>query len=419
VNSSGGDNGTDPASIPTASEVVIATLEEFVDVDEAGAQPLLGDDDNSLIPEGSDVMLYGNGGAGKTTLSIDLACHLAAGDDWLTISIPRPVRVLIIENEGPRPLLRRKLRRKKEAWQGSPLAGRVSVFVRPWGEFSFSTAEWRANLAQIVREREIDVVVAGPLTRLGMDVSGTLAEVTAFMRQIEQVRKLCERPPAVILIHHENKGGQVSGAWEGAGDTLLHVQAAGNGHTVVFVQKARWDSVRTQTTVKLSWADGESFSLEGDRDHKAEIEALLAEHPWLTAKQIAAPKDSDPPGIGAGVDKVKAILNTDPERFEARTGEDAQAVGRHPNATVFALRRLTSCPRSHESDGPKSDFLGGGGKTSDSDSPLKRVRRMNHTPDASDASDLGREVTPSKDPPQQDESAFIRHGLRALGEGDS
>ena len=32
------------------------------------------------------------------------------------------------------------------------------------------------------------------------------------------------RPVDFVLIHHENKGGKVSGAWEGAGDTLLHVQ---------------------------------------------------------------------------------------------------------------------------------------------------------------------------------------------------
>ena len=45
----------------------------------------------SLIPEGGDVMIYGDGGASKTTLGIDLACHLAAGDDWLGIAVPRPV----------------------------------------------------------------------------------------------------------------------------------------------------------------------------------------------------------------------------------------------------------------------------------------------------------------------------------------
>ena len=45
----------------------------------------------TLIPEGGDVMVYGDGGAGKTTLCLDLACHLAAGDDWLGIPVAAAV----------------------------------------------------------------------------------------------------------------------------------------------------------------------------------------------------------------------------------------------------------------------------------------------------------------------------------------
>ena len=56
------------------------TLDAFVEVVEPGAEALLGEADEALIPEDGDVMVYGDGGAGKTTLCIDLACHLAAGD---------------------------------------------------------------------------------------------------------------------------------------------------------------------------------------------------------------------------------------------------------------------------------------------------------------------------------------------------
>ena len=35
-------------------------------------------------------MFYGDGGAGKTTLAIDLAFHLAAGEDWLGIPVRGP-----------------------------------------------------------------------------------------------------------------------------------------------------------------------------------------------------------------------------------------------------------------------------------------------------------------------------------------
>ena len=100
-------------------DVSVVSLEEFAAVDEPGAAALLGGEDDALIPEDGDVMIYGNGGAGKTTLAVDLACHLGAGKDWLGIPVPRPARVLLIENEGPRALFRKKLRRKLDAWEGS------------------------------------------------------------------------------------------------------------------------------------------------------------------------------------------------------------------------------------------------------------------------------------------------------------
>jgi hypothetical protein len=392
------ESGSNGAATP-AFELTVVTLEKFVETDEPGARPLLGDADHALIPEGGDAMLYGNGGTGKTTLSIDLAFHLAAGDDWLRIPVPQSVRVLIIENEGPRPFLRKKLRCKLDAWQGSQLEERLSVFERPWGEFSFSTREWRIGLAETIRQRQIDLIIAGPLTRIGMDEKGTLQEVAAFMTLVKHVRELCGRLLTVVLIHHENKGGSVSGAWEGAGDTLLHVQAAGNGHTLVLVQKARWDSARTQTTLKLAWADGESFELEGDRDYGAEIEALLIECPALTAKQIAAPRKDG--GIGAKIETVKATLDATPETFESRTGDAAKALGRHPNAIVWNVRGLSPSPETVETDGQKSDSAGIRGGTSDSDSPLRESdvwSPYSYDPDIPPGSVSNPRDTPEPDP---------------------
>jgi len=82
----------------------------------------------------------------------------------------------------------------------------------------------------------------------------------------------------VILIHHENKGGQVSGAWEGAGDTLFHVQGQGHGRTRLYVQKARWSSSHHATALTLLWTEGEGFAVEDKRepDDAAIAEAILA-----------------------------------------------------------------------------------------------------------------------------------------------
>jgi hypothetical protein len=78
------------------------------------------------------------------------------------------------------------------------------------------------------------------------------------------------------------------------------------------------------------------------RDLGAEVEALLAERGWLTASEIANPKEKG--GIGANRDSVLDELEAEPERFISRTGEAAKEVGRHPSATVWNLAQASEQP---------------------------------------------------------------------------
>jgi hypothetical protein len=236
--------------------------ESFAAVDEASAEPLLGDDENTVLAAGGAAVYYGDGGAGKTTLGLDRACHYCAGHEWLGLAVPRPLRVLWIENEGPRGKFRRKVRAKLAAWDGPPLDGRLHVLSTPWARFTFAKGQMRAELVEILRRLEIDVVVAGPVARLGAEGGGTPKEIQAFVDLLELVRAELGRPLAYELIHHENKAGGVSGAWEGATDTLVHVQARGHGHTALAWKKARWASEIHGKTWKLDWADGERFKVD-------------------------------------------------------------------------------------------------------------------------------------------------------------
>ena len=250
--------------------VVFVTLDEFVRVDEPGAAAILGSGSGALIPESGDAMIYGDGGVGKTTLTIDLAFHLAAGDDWLGIPVPRPVPVLLVENEGGRPPFRRKLERKRDGWTGSEIGDRLRVLESPWGKFSFANAEWRQTLADQIREYQIDVLIVGPVTSSGLDVAGTMAELREFLALVDQVRVLSGRPIAILLVHHENKGGKVSGAWEGIGDTLLHVHGQGHGKLRLSIEKARWSSAHHATALHLVWADGDGFHLADEPPSRPE-----------------------------------------------------------------------------------------------------------------------------------------------------
>lgn len=327
------DHGVSPNGTATTGEplvVEVDTIEKFSAVEEPGAAPLVGDADNVLIPEAGDAMVYGTGGAAKTTLMVDAACHLGAGQDWIGLPVPRALRVLMIEVEGPRPLMRAKLRRKLKAWDGQPIEGRVLILRSPWAKFTFASEQWRAELARIVDDHQIDIIIAGPLTRIGMDEAGTLQQVRDFMRLVDDLRARSAQRVAVVLIHHENRAGAVSGAWEGAGDTLLHVREAGPGHTVVHVQKARWGSAYHGTSLKLTWAPGESFELEGERELDAETRNLLADGAWRTVNEIRE-------ALNVGAQAVRDVFSEHPDDFEMRTGAAAKALGRGSTAKLYQV----------------------------------------------------------------------------------
>ncbi len=265
------------------------------------------------------VVVYGTGGAGKTTLVLDLAVHLAAGEPWLgLVTPPRPLRIVWIENEGPRPMFRLKLREKLAAWTGGSLARRIHIHEHPWGRFNFRDAACQEALVQHLRDAEADVLVVGPVAKIGMQGGGTADEITEFMQLVENVQAGAGGRVAVVLIHHENRAGQVSGAWEGFPDSLVHVQAQGHGRTRLYWQKTRWSSTLHGTATNLLWADGYSFTAEAREDVTEEtiadgILAAVREIPGGSWSKIRAKVKGNATEAAAMRDRLLAagqIVNT-------------------------------------------------------------------------------------------------------------
>jgi hypothetical protein len=188
------------------------------------------------------------------------------------------VRVLWIENEGPRGKFREKIARKLDAWDGPDLEDRLHVLTEPWARFSFADPGMRRELVALLADCAIEVVVAGPISRLGVVGGGTPEQIQAFVDMLECVRADLDRALAFELINHENKQGNVSGAWEGATDTLAHVQGRGNGHTAIVWRKARWAPDIHGRTWKLDWLPGERYELDDTPDTTEEDvrESLIA-----------------------------------------------------------------------------------------------------------------------------------------------
>lgn len=267
-----------------------AKWRDFGAVDEVASEALLGTKADTILPADGILLMYGDGGAGKTTLTLDALAHLAGGRDWLGLEVRRPVGALVIENEGPRAKFRQIVEEKRLTLDGTGAEERLFVLDEPWSKFTLADAGLRADVAAIVNENELDAVTLGPLATVGMVGGGTPDEISAFERLIWELRSLIGRPVAFWIVHHENKSGDVSGAWERVPDTLVHVQAAGNGHTRLVFRKARWSSEYHGKTLALNWEDGRTFAVVEERVRDLYDEILAAFNhadEWRTSKEVS------------------------------------------------------------------------------------------------------------------------------------
>lgn len=284
-----------------------APVEEFAAVEVQMAEPLIGGTDTRLLPAASTMVFYGEGGSGKTTLTIDLAFHLAAGVDWLGFEITTPVRVMLLENEGPIDEYRLKIRRKLASWDGPNLDRRLLIHEAPWGRVDLRKDAAIEGLAEQLSRHEIDVLIAGPVRRLGLEGGGTPAETVAYMQLLDRVRAASGRPVAIGNVHHENKGGDISGAFEAEFDTVVHVKADGRDRTQIVFRKSRWSSKIHRSRMTLAWViASEGFAVvESDLDGPSPATARTAEEAtvleWLTEYVAAQHAET-----GTGVPRGKA-----------------------------------------------------------------------------------------------------------------
>lgn len=335
-NEQASSNGAAPS--PSALElepVSVDGLEAFIGVEEVAEEALLGGRGEPILPQNGLVLMYGDGGAGKTTLTLDAVFHLAGARNWLGMPVERPVRSLVVENEGPRAFWRRMLRTKFEAFGDAGVRDNLYFLAEPWSRFTLGSLDHRVAIAEEVDRVEADLLVLGPLATVGMVGGGTPDEISRFEGLLRDVRARVGRPLAFWIVHHENKSGDVSGAWERVPDTLVHVQGAGNGHTRFVFRKARWSSERHGTTLNLAWSEGRTFDVVEDvaRDLYAEtLEAFGTDDQWRTYKETAELVKCRP-------GEAKSVLAELTRRGDLMF--EVGPAGRRSNAQCWRLRSAT------------------------------------------------------------------------------
>ena len=288
-----------------------SSLADFLAHPFPDAEPLLGEPGSIFLARGSLLMVYGTDGSAKSTWTVDGIVHLAAGVDWLGVPVLRPVRVCIIENEGPPNLFQAKLAAKLKTWDGPDPSSNLFVFAGPWGEFSFADAEAREALVEFCEEHAIDVVTANPTLGLGVAASGRPDETQQFVDWLVECGLKTER--SFWLLHHENKAGQISGDWGRHPDTKVQLQQDGNNpRTKLDWAKTRWATLSQETTPAkvsmLEWIiETQGYSVTqldtvgaSDAEIEERVATYLAEHPLSSTTKV----ETDVEGTATRIRKV-------------------------------------------------------------------------------------------------------------------
>lgn len=221
------------------------------------------------IPERSVVMLYGESGAGKTFVALDIAASLATGAAWMGCAT-RQGAVVYLAGEGNYGLRQRVASWAKE--RGQRELGRLFVSNRG---IDIDHKEAAAEILRAVREAsvgDVSLLVIDTLNRhmagdenKAQDVRGLLGSCAVVAAALG-----C----AVMIVHHTGHGEATrdrergSSALRAAMDASMQVRRAKSGEVTVQAVKAKdWEPPpavhAALVAVDLGWTDEDGQPISG------------------------------------------------------------------------------------------------------------------------------------------------------------
>ncbi len=358
-------NGDTAAEEP-ATQPVFLDAYEFIAQQTETPAPLWGTPECAIIAAGGLTVLAGRPGSGKTTWILDLACHLAAGlsyppsederaHSW---AVPRPLRIALIENEGPQEMFRAKLEDKLGRFPHDLRETDGSLIVQTWrwGSFSFADKDANAKTRAELDAYNIDLVIGDPLASLGPAGVGSPADTRDFVACLRPLGLGTTR--SFMFLHHfreraertEDELARISGAWGGHLDTLLTLSSTrADDQARLAYPKLRWARVKAPNPLILGriWKTASFVGIAEEGDVtilEPMVYELLAKaraqkkgrkgEGWMTSTEIA--KDLE----RRRVDVKKAVEGAQ-HMFVCATGEEAKALGAKSNAQLWGLLEWT------------------------------------------------------------------------------
>lgn len=185
------------------------------------------------LDRGAFSVVYGESNVGKTFLAMDIAVHVAAGEDWHGHRVQDGKKwagpVLYIASEGGAGINNRlaALRRSKQdmmnAVEGN---GDLYILSAPIDLCTADDARYLADVIKVDFYRKPALIVVDTLARaMGNGDENTAKDMGQFIRSIDYLRE--ETGAHVMVVHHSgkdaSKGARGSGSLRAAADTEIEL----------------------------------------------------------------------------------------------------------------------------------------------------------------------------------------------------
>ena len=169
-----------------------------------GAEPLVGDSHKEPVTHrrpGPAGRRQGRGRARPRLASTPPFTSSLASSGW-GFPLSRPLRVLIVENEGPMRPFQVKLAAKAASWPHK-ITGALFIKTLDWGAFNFDNEGEVARLRAFIEQERVDLVIGDPLDSLGLHGVGSPDDTRTFVQHLVEVG--LDRDVAFWLLGHPRK----------------------------------------------------------------------------------------------------------------------------------------------------------------------------------------------------------------------
>ena len=240
-----------------------------------------------LIANENRVIVYGEWGACKSWLLLDLGLHIAAGKAWLgKFPVPKAKRVLYVDEEMSERTLRRRIKRLAE---GAGL-GEAALPFRTLSGFGlrFNAEGPKSLLAALLSgDFDADVMIVESFRRILVGSELEAADVADFWRNVKPIVKTGK---TLIVSHHMRKyrqDGSNSVRDRASGSTDIMAGA----DTAFAVHRQSGDAVIVEQPKSRDAEEAESFVVTLYDERKDGPVILQYEGPSSATTQKATEQD--------------------------------------------------------------------------------------------------------------------------------